>query len=195
LLLREDNADMRLRAIGQSVGAVDAGEFEDTIRKQRAVVAEITRLEKAAVVPGEAVGAFMRQLGLEPPSSATTVAQLLRRPEMTYEALAPIDAGRAELAAGLQDLVEVEIKYAGYIKRQQDAVERFRLMDDAVIPADLDYTTVAGLSSEAKEKLAIVRPASIGQAGRIPGMTPAALSLLAVHLKRHGRPGAARHAS
>lgn len=195
LLLREDNADIRLRPIGERAGAVGAAELEGTIRKQQAVAAEMERLEKAAVVPGPEVDELLQQLGIGSIASATTVAQLLRRPELTYAALAPVDPGRPEIAGDLRHLVEVEIKYAGYIKRQQDAVERFQRMDDAAIPADLDYAGVTGLSREAQEKLSTIRPESIGQASRIPGMTPAAVSLLAVHLKRHGRPRAVRQAS
>lgn len=195
LLLREDNADARLRLIAESVGAVGAGELEATNRKQRMVAAEIDRLERATVCPSDEVNARLGALGFTPISAATTVAQLLRRPDMTYEALREFDPDRAKLAAEVHQLVEVEIKYAGYIKRQEAAVGRFRRMDDAVIPADLDYAKVTGLSHEAQEKLAAVRPASIGQAGRIPGLTPAALTLLAVHLKRFGRPGGVREAS
>jgi tRNA uridine 5-carboxymethylaminomethyl modification enzyme len=195
LLLREDNADARLRPLGESVGAVSAADLERTRTKQQAVAAELERLERAAIVPGEIINEALASMGAAPISAATTLAQLLRRPDLTYEMLATIDAKRPQLAPIVRNLVEVEIKYEGYIRRQQDAVERFRRMDDAAIPADLDYAKVNGLSHEAQEKLSTVRPASMGQAGRIPGLTPAALSLLAVHLRRFGRPGAAREAS
>ncbi len=195
LLLREDNADVRLRAIGAGVGAVTPIELERTKVKQSSTAAEIHRLERTSVCPGASVDALMVELGLQPVSAPTTVAQLLRRPDVTYESLYVVDPERPGLPITVQRLVEVEIKYAGYIKRQQDAVERFRRMDDALIPADIDYSRVTGLSHEAQEKLSAVRPISIGQAGRIPGMTPAAISLLAVHLKRFGRPSAVREAS
>ena len=194
LLLREDNADVRLADVSRETGVVSAAEVARTRDKQVSVGCEIQRLESTMVTPCDEVNTSLLPLGVAPISAASSLAQLLRRPELTYAAIAPLDPDRPCLSPVIQELVQVEIKYAGYIKRQHDAVERFRRLDGATIPRDLDYSRVTGLSREAQEKLSSVRPISLGQAGRIPGITPAALTLLSVHLKRSGRP-AAREAS
>jgi tRNA uridine 5-carboxymethylaminomethyl modification enzyme len=194
LLLREDNADVRLLPVARETGAVKPAELAATEDKGSSVREEIKRLERTQVAANEVTNLVLRGLGMTPISGSCTLAQLLRRPEMSYAELAALDPQRPDLGPRVRELVQVEVKYAGYIKRQQDAVERFRRLDSAVIPEDLDYSRVSGLSREACEKLAAVRPLSLGQAGRIPGITPAAVALLSVHLKRSGRP-AARQAS
>jgi tRNA uridine 5-carboxymethylaminomethyl modification enzyme len=187
LLLREDNADVRLRSIGHGVGAVDDLQLSRTRDKCFAVESEIGRLESLRVAPAAGLNERLRQLESAPLFQATSAAQLLRRPGITYPVLVELGIGRSALAADVAELVEVEIKYAGYIKRQQDAINRASRLESAMIPADMDFSRVMGLSREAQEKLSGIRPKSLGQAARIPGITPAALSLLSVHLKRHGR--------
>jgi tRNA uridine 5-carboxymethylaminomethyl modification enzyme len=188
LLLREDNADLRLAEFGKRVGAVGEAEFERTSRKSDLVRGEIARLESTVVAPSTDVNTRLRALGTTEIAQPASLAQLLRRPELPYEAVAGFPGVQrpAELPADVVAQVEVSLKYAGYVKRQSDAVDRFKRMEQAHIPDDLDYAAVKGLSREASERLAHIRPRSLGQAARVPGVTPAALSLLSVHLKRHG---------
>ncbi|HVO27231.1 MAG TPA: tRNA uridine-5-carboxymethylaminomethyl(34) synthesis enzyme MnmG [Candidatus Margulisiibacteriota bacterium] len=188
LLLREDNADLRLAELGRGVGAVGAPEFERTQRKCEQVRNEIERLESTIVVPSPDLNARLRLLGTAEITQPASLAQLLRRPELPYDAVvglatAPPTAGPA---ADVVMQVEVSLKYSGYVKRQNDAVDRFKRMEEARIPNDMDYAAVKGLSREACERLAHIRPRSLGQAARVPGVTPAAVSLLSVHLKRNG---------
>jgi tRNA uridine 5-carboxymethylaminomethyl modification enzyme len=188
LLLREDNADLRLSELGRRVGAVGGAEFDRTQRKLEQVRDEIERLEATVVVPSPELNARLRLLGTAEITQPASLAQLLRRPELPYQAVAGLAVERpaAELAADVVMQVEVSLKYAGYVKRQNDAVDRFKRMEAARIPDDMDYAAVKGLSREACERLAHIRPRSLGQAARVPGVTPAAVSLLSVHLKRYG---------
>jgi tRNA uridine 5-carboxymethylaminomethyl modification enzyme len=189
LLLREDNADTRLAEITRRIGCASASDCERTERKSRSVAQEIERLEKRTVSPGTAVNQRLSALGTAKLSSPTSLAQLLRRPELSYADVCSLigdAAAWADLPADVIAQVEVSVKYSGYVRRQQAAVDRFKGMERATIPPDIDYNTVSGLSREARERLAHVRPTSLGQAARVPGVTPAALSLLSVHLKRYG---------
>jgi tRNA uridine 5-carboxymethylaminomethyl modification enzyme len=188
LLLREDNADLRLAELGMRVGAVGAAEFDRTRIKSDLVRSEIERLEATTVVPSAEINAQLTSLGTTAITQPTSLAQLLRRPELCHGDVAALKAPRnsAELPSDVVMQVEVSLKYSGYVKRQNDAVDRFKRMEEARIPDGLDYTMVKGLSHEACERLAHIRPRSLGQAARVPGVTPAALSLLSVHLKRHG---------
>jgi tRNA uridine 5-carboxymethylaminomethyl modification enzyme len=188
LLLREDNADLRLTGVGRGIGALGVIEFERTQRKSEQVRAEIERLEAAVVLPSPELNGRLRRLGTAEITQPASLAQLLRRPELPYQAVAGLAGERAavELAADVVMQVEISLKYSGYVKRQNDAVDRFKRMEAARIPDDIDYAAVKGLSREACERLAHIRPRSLGQAARVPGVTPAAVSLLSVHLKRHG---------
>ena len=188
LLLREDNADLRLAELGGRVGAVGDIDFERTRRKDKMVRREIERLEATVVVPSVEVNAGLRLLGTAEITQPASLAQLLRRPELSYRAVAQLGGEPAHADSFPEDVVmqvEVSLKYAGYVKRQGDAVARFKRMEEARIPDDIDYASVRGLSREACERLAHIRPQSLGQAARVPGVTPAALSLLSVHLKRY----------
>jgi tRNA uridine 5-carboxymethylaminomethyl modification enzyme len=197
LLLREDNADARLAEAGYRVGAIAAADYERSRRKAELVGAEMQRLESAILLPAADLNQRLRALGTAEISQPCTLAQLLRRPEMSYRAVASLIGAPSQIPGCSPDdvplpqdvvtQVEISLKYSGYVKRQQDAVERFRHLESARIPAGMNYDTVQGLSREVQEKLAQVRPLSLGQAARIPGITPAAVSLLAVHLKRYGR--------
>jgi tRNA uridine 5-carboxymethylaminomethyl modification enzyme len=185
LVLREDNADIRLADVAHRVGVIGDGDFDRTWRKAARVTAEIERLEQCLVTPGEVFNRRLTQLGTAALSQPTSLAHLLRRPELAYRDVAALagDQGVA-VSADVAAQVEVAIKYTGYVKRQQDAIERFKRLENTTIPSTLDYSTVSGLSREASERLGSVRPASLGQAARVPGVTPVAVSLLAVHLKR-----------
>ena len=189
LLLREDNADLRLGGIGRQVGVIADDHFERTRRKAELVASETERLEKTLVMPNAGTNQRLRELGTAPIESPVTLAQLLRRPEVSYTTVALLADGeqpRPEVSTDVAAQIEVALKYSGYVRRQQEAVDRFHRLEHAALPASLDYRTVVGLSREVQEKLGHVRPVSLGQAARIPGVTPAALSLLAIHLKRHG---------
>jgi tRNA uridine 5-carboxymethylaminomethyl modification enzyme len=186
LLLREDNADLRLRDYGFRLGLVQEAERQRTAEKQRAIEAELQCFEKTMLVPSEHLNARLSSYGSAPVKTPVSLAQLLKRPELTYDMLwelkpTPLPAAREVAAA-----VEITMKYAGYIRRQEDSVERLQHLERARIPLHLDYRAVSGLSREVCEKLVALQPRSLGQAARIPGITPAALSLLAVHLKRVG---------
>jgi tRNA uridine 5-carboxymethylaminomethyl modification enzyme len=186
LLLREDNADLRLREYGFRLGLVQEAERQRTAEKQRAIEVELQYFENTMLAPSEHLNARLSSYGSAPVKTPVSLAQLLKRPELTYDMLwelksTPLPAKR-EIAAA----VEIGIKYAGYIRRQEDSVERLQHLERVRIPSHLDYRAVSGLSREVCEKLVALQPRSLGQAARIPGITPAALSLLAVHLKRVG---------
>jgi len=185
LLLREDNADTRLAALAREIGAIDDVTYTRSLRKSEAVAAEIERLEATVVHPSPRVGERLRALGTSELAESTTLAQLLRRPEVSYEDLCDLSDGTTSAAsADIAAQVATAVKYEGYVRRQHQAIDRFRKLEHAAIPHSLDYAGVQGLSRECREKLIQVRPLSLGQASRIPGVTPAALSLLSVHIKR-----------
>lgn len=186
LLLREDNADLRLREFGHRLGLVEETEHQRTAGKKAAIAAEIQRQEQSTLTPSEVLNAQLTLLGSAPIKHPTSVAQLLRRPELSFEQLQTLSPSPLPVSREVAAEVEITIKYAGYIQRQEDGVARMRHLEKARIPHSLDYTVVTGLSREVREKLAAIRPGSLGQAARIPGVTPAALSLLAIHLKRAG---------
>ena len=188
LVLREDNADLRLAAIGHRIGAVTSEDFTRTNTKRMLVDQTLARLEACVVTPTETVNRRLAAYGsaaLRLPSSA---AQLLRRPELALAEVWSV-AGFADEAptADCAAQVEVTVKYAGYIARQQEAIDRAARMERAVIPADFDYASIRGLSREVRERLSALQPQSLGQASRIAGITPAAVSLLSIHLRRMAR--------
>jgi tRNA uridine 5-carboxymethylaminomethyl modification enzyme len=189
LLLREDNADTRLAEEARRVGMIGDEERQRLLRKELAVKEEIERLERTVVVPAEHVNARLREANAVEISRPVSLAQLLRRPQLAYDLVISLENGngRQRLPKDVAAQVEIAVKYAGYVKRQEDAVQRFQRLEATLIPQELDYAGVTGLSREAQEKLARVRPASLGQAARIPGVTPAAVSLVSIHVKRHSR--------
>jgi tRNA uridine 5-carboxymethylaminomethyl modification enzyme len=193
LSLREDNADLRLTAAGRELGLIDDERWELFERKRAAVAGEVDRLERAVVQPGNVDAALLAKLGAAL-SRETHAFDLLRRPEISVDDLACIaPEGRADWRADERLLeqvklqVEVQAKYSGYLKRQSDEIERASRNEELRLPADIDYGQVGGLSNEARQRLGDVRPETLGQAARIPGLTPAAVSLLLVHLKKRER--------
>lgn len=186
LLLREDNADLRLREFGYRLGLIQEAEHQRTAEKKVAIAAEIQRQEQTMLTPSELFNAQLTALGSTPMKHPVSVAQLLRRPELSFEHIQTLSPASSPVPREVGAEVEITIKYAGYIQRQEDGVARFRHLEKSRIPQNLDYAVVTGLSREVREKLAAIRPGSLGQAARIPGVTPAALSLLAIHLKRAG---------
>ena len=183
LQLREDNADVRLTETGRRLGLVDDARWSHFCRKREAVAAETRRLRTTFVHPGEIAAAVEVQAFGQPLEREHSLFDLLRRPEVTYAGLAQALPG-PQVAPDVAEQVEVEAKYAGYIERQRDEVRRQLAQENVAIPADLDYATVHGLSREVQQRLAQGLPQTIGQASRMQGITPAAISLLLVHLKR-----------
>ena len=186
LLLREDNADLRLREFGYRIGLAQEAEYQRTAEKKAAIEAEIERQERTMIVPSEQLNTTFAALGSAPVKTPTSLAQLLRRPELSFATIHSLSPSSTPVSREVAAEVEITIKYSGYIRRQEEGVERLRSLEEARIPKNLDYETVGGLSKEVREKLVALRPLSLGQAARIPGITPAALSLLAIHLKRAG---------
>lgn len=188
LLLREDNADLRLTEQGRQLGLVDDERWDAFCRKKEAVEAEKARLESIWLTPHNPLGkAFAAHTGIEL-SRETNAMDLLKRPEMKYQTLAGVrDLQCPSLPPAVTEQVEIQAKYAGYVARQKEEIERLQRNEATAIPAELDYEEVRGLSAEAIEKLTAVAPTTIGQAARVPGITPAAVSLLLVYLKRRGQ--------
>ncbi|TFG86509.1 MAG: tRNA uridine-5-carboxymethylaminomethyl(34) synthesis enzyme MnmG, partial [Gemmatimonadales bacterium] len=182
LLLREDNADQRLSELGHRVGLLPATRWERYRAKLAALEAGAARLSTVRVAPGSRE--VIARLGLEGLQNGASLEELLRRPEITLDDLLFLDSELENLPARVRTELETDVKYEGYIRRQQEQVERTRRMEEQVIPADFDYRQVAGLSAEVREKLQKVRPLTLGQASRIPGVTPAAIGILAVLLRR-----------
>ena len=186
LILREDNADLRLMDKGYRLGLVDEEIYSKFRRKKEAIASEIERLKAVKIRPTRGINDKLRELGSHPIKNVTTLEELLRRPELFYKDLRAFDPSPNSLPLEVVEQVELEVKYAGYIKKQQELVERFRRMERVRIPQDMNYETIPGLSREIKEKLSTIRPMTLGQATRISGITPAAISILMVQLKRMG---------
>jgi tRNA uridine 5-carboxymethylaminomethyl modification enzyme len=183
LLLRQDNADLRLGGRGYEAGLRTVAEYQALLEKQAAINTEIQRLKEARVGANAEIQTFLASHGSPTLKNAASLADLLCRPELDYEKLAVIDSARAVLPADIVRQVEIEVKYAGYIARQQRQVEQFRKMENHKIPLGLDYGGIAGLRLEARQKLAAYQPQSIGQASRIAGVSPADVAVLLVYLK------------
>ena len=182
LILRQDNADLRLTEIGHAVGLIDDVRYREFLRKKELISREISRIEKTVIAPTESVNSFLRESGSTEISTGVKLAELLRRPELTYEALAVIDSSRPELPRGVRTTVAIQIKYEGYIKRELAEVERQRKLEEKLLPDDISYKDVLGLRLEAAEKLEKIRPVNIGQASRISGVNPADISVLLIYL-------------
>ena len=187
LLLRQDNADIRLTPLGYRVGLIDEERYKKLLIKISAIKAEIERLGKTFVGTTPAVQNLLSSYGSTPLSSGISLAELVKRPELSYESIAPIDADRPDLDSGAAEQVNIHIKYEGYIKRQEKQVEHFKKMEDKKLPQDLDYREVPSLRLEAIQKLNLVKPVSVGQASRISGVSPADISVLLVWLQHSGR--------
>ncbi|MFZ5532096.1 MAG: tRNA uridine-5-carboxymethylaminomethyl(34) synthesis enzyme MnmG [Pseudomonadota bacterium] len=183
LLLREDNADLRLTPIGRELGLVDETRWAAFERKQTAIASEQARLRRTFLRPGDAAAGALETLLGAPLEREQRALDLLRRPDVGYDALAAI-IGNPVADPAVAEQVEIQAKYAGYIERQMRDIERQRVHEETPLPATFDYTRVAGLSHEVRQKLEAGRPATLGQAARLPGITPAAISLLLIHLKR-----------
>ncbi len=189
LLLRQDNADLRLRKKGYEAGLIDEETYQKTLEKEKSIQEEIKRTEHTTIGGTPEVQALLEEKKSTLLKSGTTVAELIRRPELTYEDVAPIDKKRPELPWDVKQQVEINLKYEGYIKRQMKQVEQFKKLEAKKIPEDLDYEKVGSLRIEARQKLEAYRPISIGQASRISGVSPADISVLLIYLEQYRRKG------
>jgi len=184
LTLREDNADLRLTETGRKLGVVDENRWRAFNEKVEAIEKETQRLRNTWVQPGSAMAEKVNKVAEKPIAREYSLLDLLRRPEITYDDISEISGFRVESGA-VSEQVEISVKYAGYISRQKGEIEKLRRSESLPIPQDFDYRGVNGLSNEVKQKLMDVMPVSIGQASRVPGVTPAAISLLLIYLKKH----------
>lgn len=182
LLHRQDNADERLCDIGAAIGLVSQERLSAVKEKYAAVAAEIKRLEGTHIPPSDELNAMLEAKGSAKASSGVSLADLIRRPELTYADLAELDPSRPELSRAVGEQVEIRLKYEGYIKRQLKQVEEFTRLENRLLPDDIDYDAIAGLRLEAREKLKAIRPKSFGQAGRISGVSPADISVLMISI-------------
>ena len=183
IILRQDNADLRLTEKGRAIGLVSDERWERFLADRKAMEQEVERLENSTISPSEA-NPLIESLGGAPVDNRCSLADLLRRPEISYEALAAVDPDRPELSYHVRTKVEVGLKYRGYIDKQLAQIEKFKKLESRAIPEDIDYMAMEGLRNEAREKLADIRPASVGQASRISGVSPADINVLLVHLER-----------
>jgi tRNA uridine 5-carboxymethylaminomethyl modification enzyme len=189
LILREDNADMRLREKGHEIGLVSDNVYRQFVEKKERVDRELSRLKKTFIRPLPEINAVLAAKGSSALSDEVSLEQLLKRPELSYRDIDAISPSPIPVKSDASEQVEIQVKYDGYISRQHDQVERFAGLEQKVVPADLDYDAVTGLGAEVKQKLKLVRPVSLGQASRISGVTPAAISLLLVALEKRKRGG------
>jgi tRNA uridine 5-carboxymethylaminomethyl modification enzyme len=184
LILREDNADLRLTEIGRKLGVVGDERWSNFDEKREAIDVEMARMKSTWIQPNSAEAGALESKLTTPLAREYNLADLVKRPEMTYADLAEVKPSETEVAPDVAEQVEIQIKYSGYIDRQRDEIEQLRKHENTELPEDFDYAQVGGLSNELKFKLEAVRPVSIAQANRIQGMTPAAISLLLIHLKK-----------
>lgn len=181
LLLRQDNADRRLTPLGHEIGLISDERYEKFLCKKDQIEKEIERVNSVYLSPNQSLLSILEQRGSTPVSNGINLAELIRRPELDYECLAPVDTTRPDLPKDVKSAVEVEIKYDGYIKRQIRDAKRFEKLESHKIPADTDYYAITGIRAETKQKLSQIRPTSIGQASRISGVSPADIQVLMIY--------------
>ena len=187
LLLRQDNADLRLREKGYKVGLVTREQYEYVLWKKEKIQEEKERMEHVHVGASQEVQELLKEHGSTLLKNGISLADLIRRPELSYDIVAPLDKNRPELPQDVRDQVNINIKYEGYIKRQEKQVEGFKKLEKKKLPQDLDYSRISGLRIEARQKLEQFRPVSIGQASRIAGVSPADISVLLVYMETYRR--------
>ena len=185
LLHRQDNADRRLSHIGHDIGLISDAQYQAVEEKYAAVEQEIKRLEGCGVPESEALNALLTAHDPAPVQGSARMADLVRRPQITYEMLKDFDTTRPELPKVVTEQVEIQLKYAGYIARQEKQVAEFQRAESRLLPEDMDYLSITGLRVEAREKLQQIRPVSIGQASRISGVSPADVAVLLIWLEQN----------
>ena len=186
LLLRQDNADLRLTGIGYDIGLIDEERYRKLLIKEKQIQDELERIRNIMIGGSAQVQAFLEKHGSALLKTAVSLAELLRRPELDYEMLAQIDENRPVLPSDVTRQVEIHIKYEGYIMRQMAQVEKFKKMEKKRIPEDICYADIGNLRIEARQRLEKVRPSSVGQASRISGVSPADISVLLIYLMKMG---------
>ena len=184
LLLRQDNADLRLTEIGHRVGLIGDERYAKFLEKKTSIEKEISRLEKTTVPPSDEVNSLLRENNSTEITTGIKLAELLRRPEITYKALTPIDKERPVLSSSVVRTAEVQVKYEGYIKRELAEAAKQKKLEEKKLPKDISYKNILGLRLEAAEKLDKIRPESLGQASRISGVNPADISVLLIYLSQ-----------
>ena len=187
LLLRQDNADLRLTEIGHDIGLIDDARYEKFLKKKKLIEREIDRLQNTMVGANSTIQSFLEELGSTGLKTAASLAELIRRPELSYELIEPIDEGRGKLPSDVIEQINITIKYQGYIDRQNQQVQQFKKLEKRRIPEDIDYNDISNLRIEARQKLSKIKPENIGQASRISGVSPADVSVLLVYLKMKNR--------
>lgn len=185
LILRQDNADLRLTKYGYELGLIPKERYDEVCEKQRLIDEELERVRSVTIAPSEELNALLVSRETSPMKTGVRLIELIRRPQLSYDDLAPFDATRPDLPDDVCEEVEIEAKYEGYIRRQQSEINEMRRLENKKLPADIDYTSIANLRLEAQEKLNKVRPENIGQASRIDGVSPADISVLLVYFKNY----------
>ncbi len=185
LLHRQDNADRRLSGIGRRIGLISEQEYAQVVEKYRAVDAEIRRLESTGVPESPALNEMLERAGTAPVHGSARLSDLVRRPQIGYDDLAPFDPERSELPAAVREAVEIGMKYEGYLRRQEKQVEEFQKEESRLLPPEIDYAHIEGLRVEARQKLNEIRPLSVGQASRISGVSPSDIAVLLIWLQQH----------
>ena len=189
LLLRQDNADLRLTPIGHEIGLISEERYTKFLEKEKHINQEIQRLRNLVVKPTKGVNEFLEKCGTSPLTTGTKMAELLKRPEVTYDLLKEIDENIPILTKQEAQEVEIQLKYEGYINMQEAQVEKFKKLETKYLPEDIDYENVQGISLEARQKLNKFKPRSIGQASRISGISPADVSVLLIYLQTLNKAG------
>ena len=184
LLLRQDNADQRLTPLGYELGLISQQRYQHFLQKQQQVTEEIKRVSNVIIAPSEVVEELLQKYNSTPIHTGIRLSELMKRPELDYQKLAVLDIERPELPFAIQEQVNIQIKYEGYIKQQLKQVEQFQKMEKKLLPEDLDYSTIKGLRIEAQQKLNAIRPVSLGHASRITGVSPADLSVLLIYMEQ-----------
>jgi tRNA uridine 5-carboxymethylaminomethyl modification enzyme len=186
LHLREDNADLRLREIGYQIGLVKEEDYRIFLEKKSAVEKTLLRISESKVTPTRENNEILHRWGCTPLKKEASLRELLKRPEIHFEHLFEFDPELKTLKKEASEQVEIQVKYDGYIKRQMELIERFKKLEEVNFPDNFDFHSIIGLSTEVSEKLIKIRPMTLGQASRISGVTPAALSILTINLKKQG---------
>ena len=183
LLLRQDNADLRLSKKGYHIGLISKERYEWVVKKEKLIAQEVERIEHVKIGANAAVQKLLTECGSAPLKTGTTLAELIRRPELQYEDLAELDPQRPELAEDVIEQVNIHVKYDGYIKRQLKQVKEFKKLENKKLPENFDYNQIKSLRIEAKQKLNLYQPVNVGQASRISGVSPADISVLLIYFR------------
>ena len=190
LFLRQDNADERLTPIGHEIGLIDEARYGKFLAKREAIANETARLRSTYIGPTEALGAVLAEAGQTLPKSGESLADLIKRPGVTYDMLAPFDKERKDLPKAITKACETDIKYEGYLALEKEKIERFASLEKIALPEDIDYKAIKGLRLEAAQKLSEIKPESVGRASRISGVSPADCEVLLVYLEQRRRSNA-----